>query len=61
MLNVMKERGVATLMATHDLFHARATGTHIGIMKGGQLLTTFPTGDITNESLQDLYLQYMND
>ena len=28
-------------MATHDLFRAKDTGTHIGIMKEGVLVETF--------------------
>jgi len=37
LLREMREQGVAILMATHDLFRAHATGTHIGIMKAGRL------------------------
>ena len=33
----MKNKGVAVLMATHDLFRAKQVSTHIGIMRSGVL------------------------
>lgn len=56
----MKEKGVATLMATHDLFRAKDTGTHIGIMKEGQLIEQFATTDVSFQDLEKLYLQHMH-
>lgn len=56
----MKEKGVATLMATHDLFRAKDTGTHIGIMKQGQLLESFRTEEVSFEDLEKLYLKHMH-
>ncbi|MFC3559465.1 ABC transporter ATP-binding protein [Pedobacter jamesrossensis] len=56
----MKEIGVATLMATHDLFRSKDTGTHIGIMKQGQLLENFEAADVSFDSLEKLYLQHMH-
>ncbi|WP_149243022.1 ABC transporter ATP-binding protein [Dyadobacter sp. 32] len=56
----MKALGVATLMATHDLFRSKETGTHIGIMKQGVLLDSFRTEDISFENLEKLYLQHMH-
>ena len=56
----MKEKGVATLMATHDLFRAKDTGTHIGIMKEGVLIERFATDDISFQDLEKLYLQHMH-
>ena len=32
----LRTNGTAVLMATHDLFRAKASGTHIGIMKSGR-------------------------
>ncbi len=52
--------GVATLMATHDLFRAKETGTHIGIMKTGQLVEQFSTSEINHSDLEKLYLNHMN-
>ncbi|MGY3089902.1 ABC-2 type transport system ATP-binding protein [Hymenobacter sp. UYAg731] len=56
----LRERGVATLMATHDLFRARDTGTHIGIMKDGRLLESFEASRVDYNELEELYLQHMH-
>ncbi|WP_103071810.1 ABC transporter ATP-binding protein [Aquimarina sediminis] len=56
----MKERGVTTLMATHDLFRAKDTGTHIGIMKEGVLLEKFESKDVSFQDLERLYLKHMH-
>jgi ABC-2 type transport system ATP-binding protein len=56
----MKAMGVATLMATHDLFRSKDTGTHIGIMRQGNLLESFRSDDIRFEELEKLYLQHMH-
>jgi ABC-2 type transport system ATP-binding protein len=54
-------QGAAILMATHDLFRAKESGTHIGIMKHGKLLATMNTADISHTDLEKLYLDYMRD
>ncbi|MEO1023866.1 MAG: ABC transporter ATP-binding protein, partial [Bacteroidota bacterium] len=51
---------VATLMATHDLFRAKETGTHIGIMKAGNLVEEVPADTITHTELEELYLTHIN-
>jgi len=56
----MRERDVAILMTTHDLFRAKETGTHIGIMKQGVLVEQFSTNQINHTDLEKLYLQHMN-
>jgi ABC-2 type transport system ATP-binding protein len=56
----MSQRGVATLMATHDLFRAKETGTHIGIMKQGVLVEQLTTDQINHTDLEKLYLKHMN-
>jgi ABC-2 type transport system ATP-binding protein len=61
LLQKMKSKGVATIMATHDLFRAKEAGTHMGIMKHGTLQESFPTRDITIQELEKLYLQHMHD
>lgn len=52
----MRDDGVAVLMATHDLFRAKETGTHIGIMRAGVLVHTLATKDISLNELERLYL-----
>lgn len=60
LLLAMKEKGVATLMATHDLFRAKDTGTHIGIMKEGVLIEQFASADVSFQDLEKLYLKHMH-
>ncbi|WP_299465204.1 ABC transporter ATP-binding protein [uncultured Microscilla sp.] len=60
LLQKLKEQKVATLMATHDLFRAKETGTHVGIMKEGQLVEHLTTQEINHSDLEKLYLQHMN-
>lgn len=59
LLNEMKENKVAILMATHDLFRAKASGTHIGIMKEGVLIHSLKSEDIQLNELEHLYLETM--
>jgi ABC-2 type transport system ATP-binding protein len=60
LLQKLKEKGVATLIATHDLFRAKEVGTHIGIMKDGQLKKEFIVENITLNELETFYLDTMN-
>jgi ABC-2 type transport system ATP-binding protein len=59
LLRGARDAGVAVLMATHDLFHAKQTGTRIGIMKGGRLVAELTSEDITHADLEQLYLAHM--
>lgn len=60
LLTQLSKKGVATLMATHDLFRAKETGTHIGIMKEGKLVESLTTDQINHTDLEKLYLKHMN-
>jgi len=51
--------GVAILTTTHDLFHAKQTGTRIGIMRRGQLVQELNSADVSHADLQALYLEHM--
>ncbi|MEP1488405.1 MAG: ABC transporter ATP-binding protein [Algibacter sp.] len=57
LLLTLKDKGVATLMATHDIFRAKQIATHIGIMKEGCLVESFKSEDISLKELEDLYLE----
>ncbi|WP_422080607.1 ABC transporter ATP-binding protein [Ulvibacterium sp.] len=59
LLQKLRVKGVATLMATHDLFRAKEVATHIGIMKDGQLKQQFMADDISLSELEDSYLNTM--
>ena len=59
-LKQLSREGVAVLMATHDLFQAKKTGTHVGIMKQGSLVASLTTEEIGHTDLERLYLEHMN-
>ncbi len=53
--------GAAILMATHDLYRARETGTRIGIMREGILCAQYEATDISHNALEQAYLEQMQD
>lgn len=61
LLDMLRGQGAAILMATHDLFRAKETGTRVGIMKHGTLVQTLSTADIGHADLERLYLEHMRD
>jgi ABC-2 type transport system ATP-binding protein len=61
LLREVASDGVAALMATHDVFRAKEVGSHIGIMKRGQLVDFFPTDDRAHADIEQLYLKHMHD
>ena len=61
LLGRLSKAGVAVLMATHDLFRAKESGTRVGIMKHGKLLTVQDTAALSHADLEQLYLDYMHD
>jgi ABC-2 type transport system ATP-binding protein len=60
LLKKLRDEGVAVLMATHDLFRAKETGTRVGIMKKGRLVATLGTTEIGHADLERLYLDHMS-
>jgi ABC-2 type transport system ATP-binding protein len=56
LLGKLKDRGLATLMATHDLFRAKQVATHIGIMKQGMLVKSFKSNEVNLTELEQVYL-----
>jgi ABC-2 type transport system ATP-binding protein len=61
LLRQLSGNGVAILMATHDLFRAKESGTRVGIMKHGKLVAVHGTGEFTHADLERLYLEHMHD
>jgi len=53
--------GAAILVATHDLFRAKESGTRVGIMKHGRLVATLRTEEIGHADLERIYLEHMHD
>jgi len=56
----LKGGGAAILMATHDLFRAKETGTRIGIMKGGRLVQELSTDEVSHADVERIYLEHMH-
>ncbi|NOT27642.1 MAG: ABC transporter ATP-binding protein [Acidobacteria bacterium] len=61
LLTTLSAAGVAVLMATHDLFRAKESGTRVGIMKHGKLVATLNTSDLGHADLERIYLEHMHD
>ncbi|AMV37526.1 ABC transporter ATP-binding protein [Planctomyces sp. SH-PL62] len=61
LLKRMSDAGTAILMATHDLFRAKESGTRVGIMKHGRLVETLKTGAVDHADLERIYLEHMKD
>jgi ABC-2 type transport system ATP-binding protein len=61
LLKKLSGSGAAILMATHDLFRAKETGTRVGIMKHGRLVTELRTEEIGHADLERIYLEHMHD
>ena len=59
LLSTLRENQVAILMATHDLFRAKESGTHIGIMRAGRLVHSLKSEEISLGELEQLYLETM--
>ena len=59
LLRAARDQGIAVLATTHDLFHAKQTGTRIGIMKAGKLVTSLRADEISHTDLEALYLEHM--
>lgn len=61
LLKKLSSQGCAVLMATHDLFRAKESGTRVGIMKHGRLVTELSTDQLGHADLERIYLENMRD
>jgi ABC-2 type transport system ATP-binding protein len=59
LLRQLRERGVAILMATHDLFRAKQDATRVGIMRHGKLAHILSAAELAHTDLEKLYLETM--
>jgi ABC-2 type transport system ATP-binding protein len=57
LLKDLKRKNIAILMTTHDLFLAKQTGTRVGIMRSGKLISTLATADVDSTDLERIYLE----
>ena len=60
LLKQLQADGAAILMATHDLFRAKETGTRIGIMREGILVQELTTGEVSHADIERIYLEHMH-
>jgi ABC-2 type transport system ATP-binding protein len=58
-LRKLRDRGVAILMATHDLFRAKQDATRVGIMRHGKLAHILTAAELSHTDLERLYLETM--
>ena len=61
LLKKLSGQGVAVLMATHDLFRAKESGTRVGIMRQGKLVREMRTDELGHADLERIYLEHMHD
>jgi ABC-2 type transport system ATP-binding protein len=59
LLRALSGRGVAVLMATHDLFRAKEAATRVGLMRGGRLVRELSGAALAEADLEALYLEHM--
>ena len=57
LLQKLSARGVAILMATHDLFRAKEIATRVGVMRAGQLVHELAGREVRQADLEKLYLE----
>ncbi len=60
LLKQLQADGAAILMATHDLFRAKETGTRIGIMREGRLMQQLTPDQVSHADLERIYLEHMH-
>lgn len=60
LLKHLQSEGAAILMATHDLFRAKETGTRIGIMREGTLMQELSTDEVSHADVERIYLEHMH-
>ncbi len=61
LLKKLSGQGVAVLMATHDLFRAKESGTRVGIMRQGKLVREMKTDELGHADLERIYLEHMHE
>jgi ABC-2 type transport system ATP-binding protein len=57
LLKKLSTRGVAILMATHDLFRAQEDATRVGVMRAGRLVHELSGPAVRTADLEKLYLE----
>ncbi|HTP29037.1 MAG TPA: ABC transporter ATP-binding protein [Anaeromyxobacteraceae bacterium] len=60
LLRRLAEDGVAVLMATHDIFRAKAVAHRVGIMRDGRMVADLGSAELTVAGLEERYLAELN-
>jgi ABC-2 type transport system ATP-binding protein len=60
LIQELQADGAAILMATHDLFRAKETGTQVGIMREGVLVQELNADEVSHADLERIYLEHMH-
>jgi len=58
-LEALRDRGKAILLATDNLFHARRLATKAGILKEGRKVLSCSREELREQNLESLYLDFM--
>ena len=56
-----RDAGCAVLIATHDIFRAKACASRIGIMRSGRLVEMIDADVMDAAAIERLYLAHMQD
>ena len=59
LVKMLGQQQTTVLMATHDLYRAKAIATTIGIMRQGQLVESVKPGDVSHSELEAIALRNM--
>lgn len=59
LLRALRDQGKAILMSTHDIFRAKGFADRVGIMKEGRKVMERTRKELEQESLENIYLDYM--
>ncbi|HSG82470.1 MAG TPA: ABC transporter ATP-binding protein [Gemmatimonadota bacterium] len=59
LLGELRDDNKAIFMSTHDVFRAKEHADRVGIMKEGRLVMVRTRGELAEEDLERLYLNYM--
>ncbi len=57
----LRDNGKAVLMATHDIFRAKAIGNRIGIMMQGKLVNMLDAAALNAGEIESVYLEHMSE
>lgn len=57
----LRNQGKAVLMATHDLFRAKESGTRLGIMRQGRLVRELDSAEVSHADIERIYLEHMRE